>query len=168
MLYLVTFSCYGCHLPGDARGSFDHVRNGEHRLRPPHPGLEESCRRSLRHEPFVLSMAEDRTAVRDAILELCRYRGWYLCALHVRTTHVHGIVEAPCPPRFVLHDWKAYASRRLRNAHRNGQAFWCRGGNVRRVLTAEGLTRAMEYVLRGQGEPLEMYWADPSARSALI
>jgi hypothetical protein len=40
VLYLLTFACYGSHLPGDARGSFDHVRRGEHCRLAPNPGLE--------------------------------------------------------------------------------------------------------------------------------
>lgn len=35
--YFITFRCYGTHLPGDARGSFDHVRNGERRYTRPTP-----------------------------------------------------------------------------------------------------------------------------------
>lgn len=89
MTYLITFSCYGCHLHGHAEGSVDwrHRLSGTPRLVP------SSARRSMVAaqmvaEPFVLAEAA-RITVLAAIAEVCRYRGWHLIAAHVRSTHVH-------------------------------------------------------------------------------
>jgi len=158
VLYLVTFTCYGSRLPGDDRGSFDHVRQGERRLLPPNPGLESYARRTMRQAGYLLTACESRALVRDAIVNVCEFRGWVLYALHVRTNHVHGIADAAASPSRILNDWKAYATRSLGDP---GRIHWTHGGSTRRILTPTGLTRAMHYVLHGQGEQLQTYWSDP-------
>jgi REP element-mobilizing transposase RayT len=158
VLYLVTFTCYGSNLPGDHRGSFDHVRQGERRVLQPNPGLESYARRQMRQAPYLLQSRESRELVRDAIMNVCEFRGWILYALQVRTSHVHGIVDAAALPCRILNDWKAYATRSLGDP---GRIHWTHGGSTRRILTPTGLTRAMHYVLYGQGEQLQTYWADP-------
>jgi REP element-mobilizing transposase RayT len=163
VLLFVTFSCYGSHLPGDDRGSCDHVRNGHRRFIAPSPGLEQNRRRLMRQPPFLLSTPQTRAAVRQAIVEVCQVRGWFLHALHVRTSHVHGIVEAESSPSRVLNDWKAYATRALRGAGLIAcdRMVWTAGGSARRIGSPEALTHARRYVLEGQGEPMEVYSADP-------
>src|SRR3954453_10852135 len=42
-----------------------------------------------------------------------RQRGWNLLAAHVRSNHVHTVVEAEAEPERVMNDFKAYASRRI-------------------------------------------------------
>ena len=43
---------------------------------------------------------------------VCVRRGWSLLAAHVRSNHVHTVVEAEVPPERVMGDFKTYASRR--------------------------------------------------------
>ena len=43
--------------------------------------------------PYGLD-AMRRDAVLEAIQQVCAHRGWCLLAAHVRTTHVHTVVEA--------------------------------------------------------------------------
>ena len=116
MDYLVTFGTYGSHLPGDARGSFDHVRLGERRFFPPKPGLEAYSRRRMKQPAYLLATPESRRIVLGAIREVCRFRSWSLYALHVRTNHVHGVVRADSSPSLELNGWKAYATRSLHSA----------------------------------------------------
>ncbi|HEY7333732.1 MAG TPA: hypothetical protein VH639_02535 [Bryobacteraceae bacterium] len=139
MVVLVTFSCYGSHVPGDRRGSFDHIRNGERRFVWPNAGLEQDRRGRMRGQPFLLSSPQSRALVRDAVLKVCEFRGWLLYALHVRTNHVHGIVEGD-EPRRVLNDWKAYATRVLRAAALAGadQPAWAHGGSTRGITSPAG------------------------------
>lgn len=92
--------------------------------------------------------------VRDAIVNVCKFRGWFLYALHVRTNHVHGIVGAEVAPSKIFNDWKAYATRALNNP---GGIHWTRGGSARRIQTPDSLSRAMQYVIQGQGDPMEIY-----------
>ena len=129
VLYLLTFTCYGSHLPAYGR-------------------------RKLKQDKYLLASAESRTIVRDSIVNVCKFRGWILYALHVRTNHVHGIVDAEASPSRIFNDWKAYATRALNNPDR---IHWSHGGNARRIRTRASLSRAMHYVLQGRGDPMEIY-----------
>ena len=112
----------------------------------------------MKQDEYLLASPESRTIVRDAIVKVCKFRGWFLHALHVRTNHVHGIVDAEVAPSRIFNDWKAYSSRALNNP---GRIHWSRGGSTRRIETPHGLNRAMHYVLYGQGELMETYYSDP-------
>jgi REP element-mobilizing transposase RayT len=162
MVLLVTFSCYGSHLPGDDWGSFDHLRRGERRFILPTAALEDDCRRRMRQPPYVLATSAARGAVRDAIASVCQDRAWFLYALHVRANHVHGVVESDSPRR-VLNDWKAYATRSLRKAGFAGadQTVWTHGGSTRMIASAQGLRLAIRYVPERLGDLMEFYCADP-------
>ena len=114
MVWLVTFTCYGTHLPGDPRGSRDHVRQGERRFIPPNPSLQTYSAGLLRARPYSLITPVHRQTVLNAIVSVCRYRDWPLSALHIRPSHVHGVVASPNGSK-VLQAWKVYATRALRS-----------------------------------------------------
>jgi REP element-mobilizing transposase RayT len=60
------------------------------------------------------SLDEDsRGCVLAALKEVCMQRGWTLLAAHVRSTHVHVVVEAEVQPEEIMNDFKRHASRRL-------------------------------------------------------
>ena len=65
--------------------------------------------------------------------EACLDRGWNLLAAHVRSNHVHVIVEAAVPPEKVMNDFKAYASRALNllEGEEGGWRRWARHGSTR-------------------------------------
>ena len=110
MTYLITFSCYGCHLHGSESGSVD---RGHNAFRTPVLGVN-STRLAAESErmyqtPYNLDLVR-RNAVLVAIREVCAHRGWRLLAVHVRTTHVHAVDEAEVPPERVMGAFKAYAS----------------------------------------------------------
>jgi hypothetical protein len=162
MVLLVTFSCYGSHLPGDSQGSSitcamssvgscglmppDWSRNGEHAC--------DGQRTTI--EPAIRGCGARRR------VQVCEFRGWFLYALHVRTNHLHGIVEAD-EPRRALNDWKAYATRALRAAASAGadQRVWAHAGSTRRIAAPAGLEHAIRYVLQRQGEPMETFRSVP-------
>jgi len=54
-----------------------------------------------------------RQAALAAVAERCLDRKWKLLAAHVRTNHVHVVVEAEVRPERVMNDLKSFASRRL-------------------------------------------------------
>jgi REP element-mobilizing transposase RayT len=110
---------------------------------------------------FRLEDLADRQMVREAIVALCRRRAWRLLALHVRTTHVHGLVQAEgVPPNRVMGDWKANVSHALKSRWPDRQRFWTRGGDVRSVRSS--VDEVLRYILDGQGEPMEIYVARPT------
>jgi len=60
--------------------------------------LEQYHRRQMRQPPYLLSTSQSRTLMREAVVSVCQFRAWFLHALHVRTNHVHGIVDADATP----------------------------------------------------------------------
>ena len=110
------------------------------------------------HEPYVL----DRTArevVLAALRQHCTWRGWNLLAAHVRSNHVHAIVEAEIRPERILVEFKAYASRELNRVGRDGpeRKRWARHGSTRWLRKDQDVIRALQYVIDEQGEPMALF-----------
>lgn len=108
--------------------------------------------------PYGLDQTR-RDAVLEAIREVCAHRGWCLLAAHVRTTHVHTVVDAEIPPERVMSDLKAYASRRLNRMGLDepNRKRWTRHGSTRWLWKPRHVSAAMQYVLAEQGEPMSMF-----------
>src|SRR5271167_4251747 len=102
MRYLITFSCYGAHLHGEDAGSVDRQNNlpGRPLVKPNSDRFNLKLDQS-HQAPYVLD-AESRTIVLDALREVCTTRGWNLWAAHVRTNHVHVVVESDEPPEKMM------------------------------------------------------------------
>jgi hypothetical protein len=156
--YLITFSCYGSHLPGE-EGTTDRDHNvpGTPR-RELQPGLRWNVESSLRQIPFEMD-ADRRGIALGAIREVSRYKNWRLLAAQVRSNHMHVIVDADVSPELVMNAFKAYASRALDIAYprEKGRIRWARHGSTRHLWSAEGVEAAMRYVLEKQGEPMACY-----------
>lgn len=58
-----------------------------------------------------------------------------------------------------MSDFKAYASRRLKERLQEVADCkrWAQHGSTRYLWTEEEVAAAVEYVLNGQGEPMEVY-----------
>lgn len=111
--YLITFVCYGCHIHGDESGSVDREHNafgGRLIAGDPKRALAE---RKRMDQPAYTMHTGHRAAVLAAIVERCSDRRWGLRAAHVRTNHVHVVVEADVRPERIMNDLKSYASRCL-------------------------------------------------------
>ncbi len=109
----------------------------------------------------MLTEALHRQTVLKAIQEVCHFREWPLIALHIRCSHLHGIVDSP-KAGIVLQDWKSYATRALRRlpGEPSDQLYWTRGGSTNPLKSAAAISAAVNYVLAQQGEPLEHYCAE--------
>jgi len=96
--YLITFVCCGRHLHGCESGSVDQAHNT-----PGTPTLETDHARAaaererMDQAPYDLDEIR-RDAALKAIQQVCARRGWGLLAAHVRSNHVHTVVEAEAPP----------------------------------------------------------------------
>lgn len=162
MAYLITFACYGCHLHGEERGSVDRAHNV------PGSRCVEADVRRLAAEKFLMtqppySMDEPRRRlVLESLKERCTERQWTLLASHVRTNHVHAIVDSEAMPKRVMNDLKSYASRRLNQAgfEDSHRKRWARHGSTRWLATREAVLAAIQYVLDGQGEVMAAYLID--------
>lgn len=157
--YLITFTCYGQHLHGDPAGSVDKMHRVRHT---PHlafdPAREDYERHIMRCAPYSLDQRR-REEVIDAIQQGCKHRGWRLIAAHVRSTHVHIVVEAVDRPEMVMNACKSYASKRLNDLGLDpgGQKRWTRHGSTRWLNGASSITAAISYVLDEQGVPMSVY-----------
>jgi REP element-mobilizing transposase RayT len=104
---------------------------------------------------------DSRVGVLEALKEVCINRGWILLAAHVRTNHVHTIVEAEVQPEKILNDFKVYASRKLNQLGRDqpGQKRWARHGSTRWLWTDQSVREAIKYVVEEQGAPMAVFIA---------
>jgi REP element-mobilizing transposase RayT len=156
---LITFACYGCHLHGSESGSVD-VAHNMHGT----PILEGDSARvafeGQRMDQSAYHMDQTRRdAVLEAIQEVCVHRAWRLLAAHVRSNHVHTVVEAEVPPERVMRDFKAYASRHLNRLRLDepSRKRWARHGSTRWLWKPRHVSAAMQYVVAEQGEAMSAY-----------
>lgn len=100
-----------------------------------------------------------RNAALSAMIDRCSNRGWKLLAAHVRTTHVHVLVDSDATPERVMNDLKSFASRRLNELGLDGadRKRWARHGSTRYLWKRENVLAALAYVLDKQGDPMAVY-----------
>lgn len=151
--YLLTWSCYGARLHGDARGSVDasHNEYGAPRV-PPSARRVTVLQKSLKHSPTRLGESA-RQLVTDVIKKHCEVRGWELLAVNVRSNHVHvAIGNAGVSPESMMGQFKAWCTRRLRDASYvlPDQTVWTTHGSTRYVWNRADLEAAYRYVVDGQ------------------
>jgi REP element-mobilizing transposase RayT len=158
IVYLITFSCYGSHLPGQ-EGTTDREHNVPGtRLLESQPRLRQYSEASMKQAPFEMDSGQRNVAL-DAVLEVSRYKQWRLLAAQVRSNHVHVVVDADGSPELVMNAFKAYASRALNLAYprEKGRIRWTRHGSTRHLWSGERIEAAITYVLEKQGEPMACY-----------
>ena len=100
-----------------------------------------------------------RDAVLEAIQEVCAHRGWSLLAAHVRSNHVHTVVETEDPPERVMRDFKAYASRRLNRMRLDepNRKRWKRHGSTPWLWNPQHVSAAIQYVVAEQGDAMSVF-----------
>ena len=157
LAYFITFTTYGTWLHGDERGSVDleHNQVGTPWLEP--DGRRQAVnRRKMAQNAYHLDESR-RGIVLEAIIAECRYRGWPLHAVHVRSNHVHLVVSADEQPELVMRCCKAQASTRLNDAgfDDRGRKRWTARGSRRYLWDVA----AVDYTVDGQGEPMAKFRA---------
>jgi REP element-mobilizing transposase RayT len=160
LAYLITFRTFGTWLHGDDRGSIQ--RRGNEPMRTVYIDLniplKEKMVEASRRGPVILNRTE-RQIVAKAITEVCRYRSYDLKALNVRTNHTHVVAAKPIPPKKMISEFKAYATRRLRESGEasEDQKVWSRGASTRYLWKPRHVNAAIEYVLYAQEDlPFEI------------
>lgn len=152
MVYFLTWTTYGTWLRGDDRGwTIDPARGpGDE---PPNPALRADDLKRLKHPPTFLTDPM-RLVVDRTIQEVCEHRAWPLGALSVRTNHVHVVAKSPVEPEKVMNDFKAWSTRRLREAGLAGEAqiIWTKHGSTRYLNSRNGVRAALDYVERFQDD----------------
>ena len=87
---------------------------------------------------------------------MCGQRGWSLLAAHVRSNHVHTVVQAEVPPERVMND---YASRRLNRmvVDEPDRKRWARHGSTRFLWKPQHVLAAIQYVIDEQGDAMSVF-----------
>jgi REP element-mobilizing transposase RayT len=157
--YFITFTCYGARLHGQEPGTVERRQQlfGS-RLVEPDPQRVLVERRLMLQEPYVLDGAR-RTVVLSALRRHCAHRGWNLLAAHVRSNHVHVIVEAEVRPEKIMNELKAYASRELNRLGNDAPARkrWTRHGSTRWLFKDQDVRDALRYIIKEQSEPMALF-----------
>src|SRR4051794_23299374 len=122
------------------------------RLAETNPERVAVMRKQMDQVPYLLDK-DRRVTVLNALREVCFHRGWSFWAAHVRTNHVHAVVEADVPPEKVMHAFKSYASRSLNRLGIDGtdRKRWARHGSTRWLWKDEDVKEAIRYIVFGQG-----------------
>jgi REP element-mobilizing transposase RayT len=159
--YLITFACYGCHMHGEEAGSVDRRHNlygGRAVAADPQRAAAE--REQMDQPPYSMDQSR-REVVLTSIRQRCLECKWNLLAAHVRTNHVHVVVEAEARPERVMNDLKSFASRCLNRNALDGpdRKRWARHGSTRWLWKREEVSAAIQYVVDRQGDPLAVFQA---------
>ncbi len=159
LAYFITFHTYGSWLHGRDPGSVDRSHNqfGTPVL-PADEERETLERQRLAESPYVLDEVR-RDVVLETIREVAGHRGWTLWAVHVRPNHVHVVVTANATPEKAMSDFKAYASRRLKERLREpaDRTRWTQHGSTLYLWTEDEVAAKIEYTINGQGTPMSVY-----------
>lgn len=145
--YFITWTTYGTWLPGDARG----WRKAKQGCRTPQPLLEDWSRRRMTGSPVMLNKIQ-----RQKVEAVCRkhatIRGWVFHAVNARSNHVQLAVTADLRPEIVRDQFKANATRVLRQepGRLTTDRIWTRGGDCEIVDGDEELERVITYITEAQ------------------
>jgi REP element-mobilizing transposase RayT len=154
--YFLTWTTYGTWLHGDERGSVDDRHNVPGTpFAPANPRRLAYRAAQLKHPPFTLDESA-RGVVHATIVVHCDIRGWGIRALNVRSNHVHIVVSCGgVDPERVVGQLKAWTTRRLREAGMLGSgSAWVEGSSKQALYHDENVSRAIAYVMEGQGPEL--------------
>ncbi len=128
---------------------------------PEAPARVVAQRKRMLHSPYLLDDVSRSVTLR-AIRDVCVQKSWLLLAAHVRTNHVHVVVETDAPPEWVMSTLKRFASRALNECghdRQEGCRRWARHGSTRYIWTRDQLSAAIRYTVSGQGEHLAVFEA---------
>ena len=87
----------------------------------------------------------------EALRDTCSGAGWLLHAAHVRSNHVHAVLEAEAGRDRLPARLKGRASHDLGAVDPGRRHKWARHGSVQELWTARSVSEAVGYVVRGHG-----------------
>lgn len=147
LAFFLTWTTYGTWLPGDDRGWH---RKHEGKIQERNPELEAAARLKMTEPDFHLNK-KHRVIVKETIEKHCKIRGWHLHIANPRSNHVHVVVTTPSyAPNVVRDQFKAWCTRKLKEAGVNRENIWTEGGSKRSINTLEDLATVIEYASEAQ------------------
>ncbi len=160
--YLITFACYGCRLHGDVSGSVDRAHNLPGSRLVAGDRKRVAAEQGLMDQPPYSMNRHFREVVLAALLDRCSQQNWSLLAAHVRTNHVHLIVDGEATPERIMNDLKSYASRCLNRMKPNERARnrWARHGSTRWLWKPANVSAGVRYAVDEQGEQMSVFERD--------
>jgi REP element-mobilizing transposase RayT len=159
LAYFITFTAYGTWLHGDSRQSVL-VENHTTKLLEPQESFVKHEQQKLKY-PAVIFDDKMRCIILQAIMEQCLYKQWHLYAAHVRSNHVHVVVNSDEPIDKVMVALKAWGTRKLRRSGYNLPKVWTHHGSTKYIFTRAKLIEKIQYVVYEQGEMMAHY-IDPA------
>ncbi len=158
--FFITFITYGTRLHGDSRGTVNRNQNqfGSQFVSP----NDEYCERmhkKLQYQKFLLNESQRKTVLKS-IVYACKHYHWHLIAAHVRSNHIHFLLNAEKDPDFIAIKVKAFATRFLKKSHPEIpiQKYWTRGQSTRYVWKKSMVYVAADYIIERQGEKMAYYF----------
>lgn len=158
LAYFITFSTYGSRLHGNERESVI-VKEDVPRIIGRNDALKHYEEKAMKYPEVVLDEAQ-RQIVLDTILKHCQIKNWHPYAVHVRSTHTHVIVNSKEKPDKVMYDFKAWATRKLRESGNHFDKVWTRQGSTKYIFKYDKLKEKVHYVIYEQGGMMAYYIDD--------
>ncbi len=120
---------------------------------------------ALNQPPCGLN-SDHRSAVLETLRQVCLHRGWNLLAAHVRSSHVHVIVEGESPPEKVMNDFIGLRQPGFEPAGWRGpdRKRWARHGSTRWLWSDQDVGEAIRYVVEEQGETMAVLFGGHTVR----
>jgi REP element-mobilizing transposase RayT len=148
-------------LHGDERGSVDpkHNKFGTPRINA-NPNLQKVMRSQCAESAFILNKSQ-RETVLQSIINTAQFFKWNLIGAHIRSNHVHVIVQSTISKEKTMAKLKAYATQELKKQHaglQNRNNFWVEHGSTENIWIPEELFPAFYYVVEQQGKPMALYY----------
>jgi REP element-mobilizing transposase RayT len=113
---------------------------------------------NAKSRPYVLER-QHRKLILETICRTCKTRNWPLLAAHIRTTHLHLILDTPTAPERSLGELKRACTKALRAASlaTADDRIWANYSHIRILSSRYAITKAIDYVLNGQGAPMDSH-----------
>jgi len=168
-VWFLTWTCYGQWLPGDPRGFVSNKFEGEitekknNRLNAPidsgRPQLYALSRNLLSNAPIFLTL-EQAQLVQEQFIETAKFRNWTIITCAIMSNHVHILLGVPGDPdpNKLLHDLKAYSSRKLCEYFPRPASgtWWTSNGSTRKIDSENSWMRCIDYI-QNQEKPLILW-----------
>ena len=152
---------YNTWLHGDPRLSVDPRNNkvGTPRITPK-PALKEAMEGLAHENPLILNLTQRKTVLKS-VIETCQYNHWKLLVAHIRSNHMHIVLQSEKTIEQTMGKIKCYATKELKKMHvelSQRKKFWSRHGSTRNVWVPEEIFPRLYYVVRRQGKEGALYY----------
>jgi REP element-mobilizing transposase RayT len=145
LAYHITWGTYGTRLRGGDAPYVDRKHNQYGTpLPPPNPAVAHADRDRMKYDPVYLT-EEQRSTVRDAVLDVARRYHWHIHTEAANTDHIHVVITAKREGEALRDALKAVACKAL-NKKFGKREWWAEKGSAKYIWDEAYLQNAIEYV----------------------